>query len=621
MANTIKSSQPVIINIEHGGRPGSGHNARATVEKPKNVIKTLGRLIEYLGRSRRLMMVLLFIMLAVTLADIFGPMLQQKAIDCITIKEGSLSVDLNSMIQWLLLMAIIFSGSALLTLFQGRIAAKLSQDTVRMLRSDLFNKISFLPIRYTDTHTHGDLMSRMTNDAENISNAVSQSITTLISAVLTLIGALIMMFHYSIIMASAAIVTIPVTVGISGLLTKFMRKYYTGQQRTLGSLNGQVEEMVTGYHTVIAYGREEQAIEDFGKCSRSYRDYSIRAKVWGSVVGPFMNFLGNFQYVLLAWIGGWLMLNGTPGITIGSIQAMLQYSKKFSHPINMIANQFATLLTALAGAERIFAVLDESPEIDSGKPNILPKENIKGNIKFEDVDFSYKENEPVLKDLNLDVEAGQKIAIVGATGSGKTTIVNLLTRFYETDEGNIFIDGVNIKDIPKSELRGAIAIVLQDPVLFNDTICSNIRYGNQNASNEEIKAAADTAMADHFIERFPNGYSTVLAEMGQNLSQGQRQLISIARAVLANPKILILDEATSSVDTRTEMKIQQAMINLMHGRTSLIIAHRLSTIRDADRIVVIHNGSIIESGSHDELLKLGGEYSRLYSKQYAGMET
>ena len=333
-----------------------------------------------------------------------------------------------------------------------------------------------------------------------------------------------------------------------------------------------------------------------------------------------MNFIGNFQYVLLAAAGGYLILTGKAGMTPGKIQAMLQYSKKFTHPINMIASQYSSILTALAGAERIFAILDTPDEIDEGKKKI-DISSVRGEIRFEHVDFGYVPGEPVLRDLDLSVGAGQKVAIVGATGSGKTTIVNLLTRFYEVDSGRITVDGTDITEIPKKELRQSIAIVLQDTVLFNDTIEKNIKYGNLSATDSQMRAAAHTARADSFIDRLPDGYRSELSEAGGNLSQGQRQLLSIARAVLADPRILILDEATSSVDTRTEMHIQQAMVALMQGRTSLIIAHRLSTIRDADKIVVLRDGKIAETGSHEELLAKKGEYFKLYSSQFAGIAT
>jgi ATP-binding cassette subfamily B protein len=434
------------------------------------------------------------------------------------------------------------------------------------------------------------------------------------------VGALSMMLYYSPIMTLVALLTIPLTIAVSTNLAKFMRKYFVRRQKLLGQLNGQVEEMVTGYKTVVAYGKEETALNTFADISENFRKCSISARVWGSIMGPVMNFIGNLQYVLIAATGGYLVINGIGGLSVGSIQAMLQYSKKFSQPINQIANQYSTVLTALAGAERIFEMLDSPEEIDEGEC-VIANEDIKGDIAFENIDFSYVEGERVLRGFDLRVKAGQTVALVGATGSGKTTVVNLLTRFYELDGGRITIDGIDIKDIPKDKLRSAIAIVLQDTVLFSDTIANNIRYGKEDATEEELRRAARTAKADGFIDRLPDGYDTMLAEAGSNLSQGQRQLLSIARAVLADPRILILDEATSSVDTRTEMQIQQAMVALMKNRTSLIIAHRLSTIRGADVIVVLDSGRIVEAGSHDELLAAGGEYCKLYKNQFAGIAT
>ncbi|MBE6597045.1 MAG: ABC transporter ATP-binding protein [Ruminococcaceae bacterium] len=604
-----------------GGRPGGPMGARVNAEKPKNAGRSLKRLLHYIGRSKMLIIALVMIMIAVTVSDLAGPALQGAAIDTIKINGGKLSVDFDAMIRYLCVMAVLFVFSATLNYFQGIIAAKLSQDTVYTLRNDLFAKISKLPIKYTDTHRHGDIMSRMTNDVENVSNAISQSISSLISSILTLVGAFSMMVYYNWIMALIACVTIPITITLSGTLAKFMRKYFVRRQKILGQLNGQVEEMVTSYKTVVAYGKEEKAVEDFSRTSEEFKKCSISARVWGSIMGPCMNFLGNLQYVLIAVFGGFFILNPISfmrRLTIGNIQSMLQYSKKFTRPVNEIANQYSSILTALAGAERIFDIMDSADEVDDGRSQIKVSE-IEGNIRFEKIDFSYTEGEPVLKKFDLEVKAGQKIAIVGATGSGKTTVVNLLTRFYEIDGGRITIDGLDIKDIPKDTLRRAIAIVLQDTVLFSDTIANNIKYGRADASDEDMKRAAAHARADTFIERLPDGYETVLAESGSDLSAGQRQLLSIARAVLADPKILILDEATSSVDTRTEMHIQQAMVALMKNRTSLIIAHRLSTIRDADVIVVLKNGSVAEAGNHEELLALKGEYFKLYSNQFAGI--
>ena len=641
-------------------RPGGRGNpsSRMNVQKPQNTKKTLVRLLRYIGASRYLLVLLLVIMLLVTAAELAGPLLQGNAIDTIEpvyrnaesgeilynydkndpalqdisvkttfkvhFKKGSYigrDGQTAGLYTYLVAMGVIFFVCALLYYFQGIVAAKLSQRTVYGMRNDLFEKISRLPISYTDSHKHGDIMSRMTNDVENVSGAISQSVTALFSALLTLIGAVVMMLILSPVMTLVALLTIPLSVFVSAKLGKFMRKYFVRQQRLLGALNGTVEEMVTSYETVVAYGKEADAVSTFSGYSEDLKKCAVSARVWGSIMGPVMNFIGNLQYVLLAATGGVLILFGGVGsISIGNIQSMLSYSKKCTRPINQIANQYSAILTALAGAERIFEVMDAADEIDEGK-NSLAVSDIRGDIRFEDVCFSYVQGEPVLRGLSLDVRAGQKIAIVGATGSGKTTVVNLLTRFYEIDGGRITVDGVDIRDLPKQTLRRAIAIVLQDTVLFKDTIRANIKYGRENASDEEMMRAARHARAATFIERLPEGYDTVLDEAGSNLSEGQRQLLAIARAVLADPKILILDEATSSVDTRTEMKIQQAMVSLMKNRTSLIIAHRLSTIRDADVIVVVKNGVIAEHGNHEELLAAGGEYAKLYQNQFAGVAT
>lgn len=620
MNNEKRPSAPVKMPPM---RPGGGRGPNVHKEKPKNTGATLKRLLGYIGKSKMLVLALIFIMVVVTVADLAGPALQGAAIDTISFKDGRFSVDMSAMVTCLAIMSVLFVINATMALLQGFIAAKLSQNTVYSLRKDLFDKISRLPIKFTDTHKHGDIMSRMTNDVENVSNAISQSIAALISSILTLLGAFTMMVYYGWIMALIACLTIPVTITVSTLLAKFMRKYFVRRQKLVGELNGQVEEMVTSYKTVVAYGKEKKAVDEFSKTSKQLKKCSISARVWGSIMGPCMNFLGNLQYVLIAAFGGFFVLNPVPfmrTLTIGNIQSMLQYSKKFTRPVNEIANQYANILTALAGAERIFEIMDSDDEVDEGE-NGIGVADIRGDIEFKDVEFSYKKGEPVLKGLNLSVKAGQKIAIVGATGSGKTTIVNLLTRFYEIDSGRITIDGIDITEMPKQTLRRSIAIVLQDTVLFSDTIRANIKYGREDADEEQMKAAAEFAKADRFIERNPLGYDAMLAESGSNLSQGQRQLLSIARAVLADPKILILDEATSSVDTRTEMRIQQAMVALMKNRTSLIIAHRLSTIRDADMIVVIKDGVVAESGNHEQLLELGGEYAKLYSSQFAGVAT
>ncbi len=612
-----KNERPVV-HMGPGGPGRRGPGGPMVREKPKNMKATLKKLIRYIGRSRYLLIMLLVLVSVIAALHLAGPALQAEAISAITIDDNQFHVDFDKLYKVIILMALTYLLSSALTYLQGVTAAKLSQFTVSTMRSDLFARIAYLPIRYTDTHRHGDIMSRMTNDVENISNSVSMSIASLFSAVITLIGSLVMMLYYSPLLTLVAMVTIPLTLLVTTKLSKFMRRYFVEQQKLLGRLNAHIEETVTGYKTVMAYGKEPASIEEFGKIAAQYRKVGIKANIWGGIMGPCMNMIGNLGYLLIAACGGYMAAAGMIGIA--AIQAVLQYSKQFTRPINEIANQYAQILTAIAGAERVFEIMEAPSEPDEGKNPITPDE-IVGDISFRNLYFSYKEGEPVLKDFDLEVKRGQKIAIVGATGSGKTTVVNLLTRFYDIDSGEICIDGININEIPKKTLRRAIAIVLQDTVLFSDTIGSNIRYGKLDATEEELARAAHTANADVFIERLPEGYDTVLAESGSDLSQGQRQLLSIARAVLADPKILILDEATSSVDTRTEMHIQSAMVALMKNRTSLIIAHRLSTIRDADKIIVLDQGRVAESGSHEELPEKKGAYYRLYQNQYAGIET
>jgi len=589
-------------------------------EKPKDLWKTAKRLFSYLGSAKLLVLGLLVMTLLTTAATLAGPALQGIAIDSILHKnpDGTFSFLWERLVLSLLGMVAIYIASSAFTYLANIWSAKLSQNTVYRMRAELFERISYLHIKFIDSHRHGDLMSRMTNDVDNISMAISSSIASLFSGAITLVGSLVMMLYYSPIMTLAAIVIIPLTVFSSTKLSSIMRKYFVRQQRVLGSLNGHIEEIVTGYKTVMAYGYEDKAIEEFDDYSNELRRVGITASVFGGLMGPMMNVIGNLGFLIVAVTGGVLALNGA--ITIGVIQAFIQYSKQFTRPLTEIANQYSSIITAVAGAERVFEIMDAPSERDdSGEP--LDVSSVRGDLSFEDVQFSYKPGEPVLKGFDLEVKAGQKIAIVGRTGAGKTTIVNLLLRFYDIDSGAIKLDGRDIRTIKKSDLRSAIAIVLQDTILFSDTIGGNIKFGKLDATEEQLRKAAATAEADTFIDRLPQGYETLLTESGSNLSQGQRQLLSIARAVLADPKILILDEATSSVDTRTEMQIQQAMIRLMQGRTSLIIAHRLSTIRDADKIIVVENGRIVESGNHEELLAAKGVYYNLYQTQFKGIQT
>ncbi len=587
-------------------------------EKPKDMKRTVGKLLRYIGKSKYLVFLIMLTTVLATVLSLASPNLQGRAIDTMRLEDGRLHVDFDMLVRMLVWMGIVNLVSALIQLFSGLVSARISQSTVFHIRQDLFRKLSYLPIQYTDRHPSGDIMSRMTNDVDNVSSMISSSITSLISAVLTFVGALVMLVSYSWKMALISLITAPLTVFVSLKLSKFMRKYFVERQILLGQLNTQVEEMVTGYETVMAYGKEKDACREFNEISEDLRKCGIKANVWGGIMGPCMNIINNLNYLIVACFGAYFTAIGA--ISVGDIQAILQYSRQISQPINQVSNQYASILTAIAGAERVFAILETPDEIDEGTSELTVDE-IEGRLDFEHIDFSYIPEKQVLFDFNLSVEKGQKIALVGATGSGKTTVVNLLTRFYDVDGGSIKVDGIDIREIPKKTLRGAIAIVLQDTVLFHDTIRNNIRYGKPDATEEEILRAADLAEVDEFITRLPDGYDTVLSEGGGNLSQGQRQLLSIARAVLADPKILILDEATSSVDTRTEMNIQNAMIALMKNRTSLIIAHRLSTIRDADAIIVLKNGTVAEMGSHEELLGKRGEYYKLYQNQFAGFQT
>lgn len=596
------------------------------VEKPKNMKGTIKRLASYIGANKKLFIMLLVTVIIVAIFNLLGPYLQGEAIDAITIGDGKLNIDYEKMILMLVLILIVYVLSSVFSYFQGVMSAYLSQNTVRIMRRDLFNHIVDLPIKYTDTHAHGDIMSRMTNDVDNISNTISQSIGSLFSGVLTIVGSLAIMLYYNWFLTIISLTSVVFTVFATKFLTKFMRKYFKHQQELLGELNGHVEEMVTGYKTVTAYSKESKVEDEFNEISYNLRKVGIKANIFGGVMGPVMNIISNIGFLLICGFGGYLAATksslgswgfATTLVTVGTIQKFIQYSKKFSRPINEIANLWAQLQTSMAAAERVFEILDENKEIDEGINSIDEKKFI-GNLSFKNVNFSYVPDEQVIYDFNLDVKPGQKIALVGATGSGKTTIVNLLMRFYDIDSGSITLDGVDIRDIKKQDLRETVAIVLQDTVLFSNSIKENIRYGELEAPMEDIKKASEMANADYFIERLPEKYDTVLSESGSNLSQGQRQLLSIARAILADPKILILDEATSSVDTRTEKNIQDAMVALMKNRTSLIIAHRLSTIQDADVIIVMDHGRVVEKGNHNELLKQKGRYYTLYQTQFAG---
>ena len=587
-----------------GRRPG---NRNLTVEKAKDKKGTLKRLIAYFAAEKAMIIGLLAAVIVVVICSVYAPKLQSNAIDIIA------SGRFKELTPILITMVVVYIIHSICTFLQTKISAVLSQNIVKKMREDLFRHIVNLPVRYLDSNSHGDIMSRMTNDIENISTTVSQSLSSMFSGVLTIIGTVIMMTVLCPQLALLSCVTVILTVIATKFLSKAMKKFFTKRQVLLGNLNGTVEEMVTGYKSVVAYNRQENVIKDFNNVSDELTRVGIIAEILGGSMGPVMNVINNISFVIIAAFGGYFAINHI--ISIGGISAFIVYAKQFGRPIDELAQIYGQIQTAIAGAERVFAVMDEPLEDKSGDKNM---DKLEGVIKFKDVNFSYTKDKQVLYDFNLQVKAGQKVALVGSTGSGKTTVVNLLMRFYDVDSGEILIDDVNIKDIDCATLRKNTAIVLQDTVLFADTIKNNLKYSNEAATDEQMYAAAAMSNCDTMINKMPLKYDTELMAEGENISQGQRQLLSIARAFLAQPKILILDEATSNVDTRTEKHIQDAMLKLMENRTSLIIAHRLSTIQDADIIVVMDEGHIVEAGNHKELLNKMGRYYKLYMTQFAG---
>lgn len=589
---------------------------RGASEKPADRKKTISRLIRYFRPELPMVISLMLTTVLGVVASVVAPALQSSAIDAIS------STNFGIIPRTLFGMAAAYLLYGISLLIQGYISAALSQRIIRKLRNDLFGKIVDLPLRYLDSHSHGDIMSRLTNDAENISDVISSSLYTMFSGILTLIGTIAFMLYYNVPLTLLSCLTIIAVVAVITFLGKYMSRFYVRRQILLGAVNEEVEEKVTDFRTVTAYNQQEAVIADFEKESDSLCRTGVIADVLGGSIGPVMNMLNNCTFVIVAVFGAWFAVRGY--ITIGVISAFIIYAKQFSRPINDLAQLYGQIETALAGAECIFILLDEPGEDKSGTVRMTSPEGV---IEFRHVNFSYVPGKQVIHDFSLKVDKGRKIALVGSTGSGKTTIINLLMRFYDVDSGEITLDGVNIHDINCSDLRNDIGIVLQDTVLFTDTVRNNLEYGagresgDSPVSGEALHRAARMSNCDTVVESLPDGYDTVLVQAGASLSQGQRQLLAIGRAFLSDPRILILDEATSSVDTRTEKKIQDAMVNLMKNRTSLIIAHRLSTIQDADEIVVMDHGRIVETGSHTELLAARGAYYRLYMTQFAGKAT
>lgn len=580
----------------------------AEVQHAENIKGTLKRISVYFIKEKAMVLGMLAIVIFGTLCGVLAPSLQSGVIDIIAKSRA------GNLIMMIVFMSAVYLLYSVGQLLQGLVSARLSQRIVQQMREEFFGKLMDLPVRYLDTHSHGDVMSRMTNDIENISTTVSQSLPSLFSGVLTIIGTVSIMLWYCWQLALLSFATVFLTVFVTKVLSKRVRKFSRRRQMLLGQLNGTVEEMVSGYHTVVAYNHQDITADEFCKTSDLLTRAGIKTDIFSGVMGPIMNCIGNIGFVIIAAFGGYFSLKGL--ISVGVISAFIVYAKQFSRPINEIAQVYGQLQTAVAGAERVFMVLDE--EIEDKKGEVLEKTD-NAAVTFKNVQFSYEPGHTVLHDFTLTVPSGKKVALVGATGSGKTTVVNLLMRFYDIDSGEIFVNHQNLKDISRDDMRKNTAIVLQDTVLFSDTIKNNLKYGREEAGIDEIKAAADMSRCKEMIEMLPQGYETVLTGSGENISQGQRQLLAIARAFVANPKILILDEATSNVDTRTEKAIQDAMHLVMQNRTSIVIAHRLSTIRDADIIVVMDHGKIVESGAHDTLLSQKGKYYELYMTQYAGM--
>jgi len=594
-----------------GGIPGRGAPLmRRTVEQARNPKQALARLVPYLIPFRLAVAGVLVCVLIYTLLGLAGPYLMGRAIDQFI--DGK---DPQGLLWISLLMLLTYFLHNAFTALANWVMARVSQQALKNLRHDLFAHLQELPIRFFDTHGAGELMSRLTNDIDAINQAVSQNVTALFASTLTLVGIVITMFLLNHWLALATLLIVPVMASFTNFIATYTRKGFRELQKQLGEMNGVMEEAISGQKVVKAFRRNQSVIEAFRERNQAVYQAAISANVYAMMLMPLSNVLGNFFVIILASLGGYLALEGL--VSVGMIATFINYGKNFIGPLQQLASLFNAIQAALAGAERVFEIIDTAPEVQDA-PDALPLEETQGHVCFEHVQFGYEPGIPIIKDMTLEAKAGQTIALVGPTGAGKTTIINLLTRFYEIQGGQIRIDGKDLREIKKDDLRHKLGLVLQDTFLFADTVMENIRYGRLEASDAEVMRAAEMADADHFIRQLPNGYQTVLAERASNLSQGQRQLLAIARAILADPAILILDEATSSVDTRTEARIQKSLLRLMQGRTSFVIAHRLSTIRDADNVIVINKGEIVEQGSHQELLDKRGFYHQLYLSQFKG---
>lgn len=597
---------------------GHGHGGMMVQgQKPKNFKGTLRRLLAYLKPRRKRITAVFIAAIFSTGFTIVGPKVMGEAITILfegayaKFQGSGTGIDFGKVGQLLLVLGVLYVFSSLFNFLQQYLMASVAQRTVYDLREAIFSKLDKLPISYYDQHSTGDTLSRVSNDIDTIGTTLQQSLTQLVTSIVTIVGIIIMMLTISPLLTLIAVVSLPLSIFVIQPILKRSQRQFAMQQKTLGELNGHVEEMYTGHQVVKAFGREKQAIAHFDEVNEQLYDAGRKAQFISGIVQPVMTFIGNLSYVLISIVGGILVTKRA--ISIGDIQAFITYSKQFNQPLSQTANIANIIQSTIAAAERVFELLDAEEE--SADPESESSGRINGSVDFEHVSFGYGET-LLMEDLNISVAPGQTAAIVGPTGAGKTTMINLLMRFYDVNDGAIKIDGKDIRDMSRNELRKHFGMVLQETWLFKGTIRDNIAYGKEGASEDEVMQAAKAAHADHFIRTLPDGYDTVLNEEGTNLSQGQKQLLTIARAILADPEIMILDEATSSVDTRTELFIQQAMNRLMEGRTSFVIAHRLSTIQNADIILVMEKGNVIEQGTHEELLEKGGFYADLYNSQF-----
>lgn len=593
------------------GRPAGGPGARflRETEKPSDAGGTARRILAYLSKKKAILALVFACATVSTVITVVGTRLNGYTVD-----KFIATKDVRGLASICLVLVALYAINALSTYAQNVLMTRAAQTTAADIRRDLFASVQRLPIAYFDAHPSGDLMSRLTNDVDNINQTLSQSVVQLFSGLVMITGMLVAMLALNPLLTAIALALTPLMFLSSRFLARKAQGWFFSQQRELGAMNGYIEEMISGQKTVALYSREERVEREFGAINERYVKSSIKAQGVSGVLGPLNNAINNLTYIVIAVAGGALIIRGA-GITVGVVFTFLLYMRNFTRPINDILNLFGTIQSALAGGERVFEVMDAKKETDADRARDIAA--IRGDVRLDRVDFSYVPGKRILKEASLGASPGQTVAIVGPTGAGKTTIINLLTKFYDFESGSITIDGTDIRAITAKSLRANVAVVLQDPFLFSESVRENIRYGRLDASDAEVEDAARRARAHEFIMQLPDGYDTVLADSGGNLSQGQRQLLSIARAIIARSGVLILDEATSSIDTRTEVLIQEALLALMEGKTSFVIAHRLSTIRKADRIVVIDGGRVVESGTHDELIAARGFYADLYESQFA----